>query len=131
MFLTFCLDHNFCLPIWYIDARSAFILQILSLLLKQGRRMSSPTAKNHLSASCSHWDLLEVKIDLFIFWLTLSTVQWTAKLRNNYRAPGAMHYICILDYFKHFSSFFGAVFHQISSTPAGNLYLSGTFHLCL
>lgn len=42
-----------------------------------------------------------------------------------------MHYICILDYFEHFSSFFEAVFHQISSTPAGNLYLSGTFQLCL
>lgn len=44
-----------------------------------------------------------------------------------------MQYIYILDYFEHirFSSFFEATFHQIGSTPAGNLYLSGPLHLCL
>jgi len=44
-----------------------------------------------------------------------------------------MHYICILDYFEciHFSSFFEAIFHQISSAPAGILHLSGTFNLYL
>lgn len=49
---------------------------------KEDKKMSSPAAKNHLFAHCSHWDLLEVKIDLFFFWLSLSTVQWTVTLKN-------------------------------------------------